>query len=62
MALSGQAARLAAARRSAQALLFGQAPVAWLAAPTTAAALRCAIDDGQLAAVGLAAAQPALVM
>jgi Tfp pilus assembly protein PilV len=62
LALQGRAAEEANARKSALALRFEQSAQDWLARPQDLSHFRRASDAGQLAAVGLAAAPPGLVL
>lgn len=61
-ALQASAAREVDARKSPEARQVEQAPDAWLAHPTSASALRQALDAGTLAVVGLSASHPGLVL
>jgi len=61
-ALSLQAEQEADARKSADTRLFERSPEAWLAAQSTVAQFRHALDSNQLATVGLDGAQPGLVL
>jgi len=60
--LTGKAADEAEARKSVEALDFEKAPEAWLSRQQSASSFRHAIDAGELAVVGLATAQPGLVL
>ncbi len=62
IALNGAATREANTRKSAEALRFEQSPEEWLKHPKSASDFRRALDAGELAAVGLATAQPGLVL
>ena len=62
LALYLQAVRESNARKSPEARQFEQAPQDWLNHETTVSQFRRALDGGQLAAVGLAVAQPGLVL
>jgi len=61
-ALYVQALRDSDARKSPEARQFEQAPEAWLNHEHTASHFRQALDGGSLSAVGLASAQPGLVL
>jgi len=62
VALYVQALRESDARRSPEARQFEQAPQNWLDHEQTVSQFRRALDSGSLAAVGLASAQPGLVL
>ncbi len=60
--LSGKAMQETNARKSPEALQFEQSPDDWLARQESVSEFRKALDEGTLSAVGLAAAQPGLVL
>jgi cell division protease FtsH len=60
--LNGRAADEANARKSAEALAFEKSPDDWLANPKNVSEFRKALDAGSVAAVGLANAQPGLLL
>ena len=62
MALQGKAMREADARKGPDALQFERAPQAWFDHETSLSQFRKALDAGDVAAVGLASAQPGLVL
>jgi cell division protease FtsH len=62
VALHASVAREASARQSPEARRLEQASDEWLAHPASASAFRQALDAGELAVVGLAAAHPGLVL
>jgi cell division protease FtsH len=62
MALQGQAAHEADARKSPEARMFEQSPEDWLTQEKNPAHFRRALDAGEVAAVGLADAHPGLAL
>ena len=60
--LQGQARQEARERKNPEALRFETNPQAWLARQASVADFRRAMDTGRLAAVGLVAAEPGLVL
>ena len=62
LALNGKAERETNARKSPEALQFETSPEDWLANQRSVYDFRKALDDGNLAAVGLATAHPGLVL
>jgi cell division protease FtsH len=62
LALSGKAADESNARKSPEALLFEKSPDDWLANHKNVSEFRKALDTGTIAAVGLANAQPGLLL